>query len=56
VVKQKDPLASNQSLHERSGQEALGSSGGPRINENLTRTSSRIEAMENASKKLSVSS
>ncbi|XP_045815803.1 ninja-family protein AFP1 [Trifolium pratense] len=43
--------ASNQSLHERSSQEAVGSSGGSRINENLTRTSSRIEAMENASKR-----
>ncbi|GAU34546.1 hypothetical protein TSUD_219300 [Trifolium subterraneum] len=44
--------ASNQSLHERrSSQEAVGSPVGPKINESLTRTSSRIDAMENESKK-----
>lgn len=43
--------ASNQSLQERSSQDAVGSSGGPKTNENLTRTTSRTEVMENASKR-----
>ncbi|CAI8588080.1 unnamed protein product [Vicia faba] len=43
--------ASNQSLQERSNQDSLGSSGVPKTKENLTRTTSRSEIMENASKK-----
>ncbi|XP_027187868.1 ninja-family protein AFP3 [Cicer arietinum] len=43
--------ASTQSLQERSSQDAVGSSGGTKTNEKLTRTSSRAEVMENSSKK-----
>ncbi|KAI5437864.1 ninja-family protein AFP1 [Lathyrus oleraceus] len=43
--------ASNQSLQERSNQDSVGSSGVPKPKDNLTRTSSRSEVMESASKK-----